>query len=175
LLLRRIEAAEAQAAHIREKERQKAAAIDFSGLSFDELRKVEALFYIHHGGLTEDEAYLVAHDDCYYRHEARDCLDPKFPAGARRAIAALIERRIRILQSEGKVPAEKAQRLRDVGYMRRLSERARRYMPEWNRKGFPYWRELVLAMRELDGETVQSDDAESSQGRRPGVIALHRP
>jgi hypothetical protein len=142
---------EAKAAQAREIEAQKAATLDFSGMSFDELRDVEAMFYRHHGGLSDDEAYLIAHDDCYYRHEARDCLDPKFPAAARRAIEALIERRIRTLQTEEKVPAEKAERLRDVAYMRRASELGRRYLPGWNRRGDPGSRELALAMAELDG------------------------
>jgi hypothetical protein len=172
-LRRRVEAAEAQA----QKMRERAAVPDFSTLSFDELLEIEALFYIHHGGLTEDEAYLVARDDAYYRHEAHDCLDPKFPAAARRAIAALIERRIRILQSEGKVPPEKAERLRDVAYMRRVSELGRRYLPAWNRRGSPCWRELAQAMRDLDGEGTQEDGSGSNPAGATGVIPLrpHQP
>jgi hypothetical protein len=174
-LRRRVEAAEAQAAHIRERERQKAAAFDLSGLSYDELREVQAAFYVRLGGLTEDEAYLLVFQAAYYRHEARDCQDPRFPAAARRAITAMIERHVRCLRDRG-VPSAKAERLRDLAFMRRVNERARRYVPSWNRHGFPYEHELEQALRDIDGEGVQEDGAGATDSRvDPGVIPSRRP
>jgi hypothetical protein len=141
----RLAALEARAAQIEAAK----IAFDLSSLTDDELKAFEVAIFAHHGRVTDDEAWLLVFDDCYWRHEAKDVFDPRFRAAARRAIAAKAERyRKSLLAHEPDVPAEMVERLeRDTPFMRRVVERARAFKQGWC--SYPGHREMAQALREL--------------------------
>jgi hypothetical protein len=136
----------------------KSRQLDVSSLTWPELVELEARFYAHHGKITYDEAWVLLSDDCYYRHETGtdDCLSPRSPEAARRAIAKAAERHRRNLQQEG-VPADVAERVTtDLKLWRRTIEHARPHLPAWCRRGWPERpctyvgaREMAQALAEL--------------------------